>query len=224
MGLPKRLFHEYGPVLPYLVGALIVFIAAVSGFVSLAEEVREGDALAVDVKILELINQLSAPWLDSFFTFATHLGDVIAVAAVGLAACAVLFKKRQHRSVVLLVASVLGAVIISHSLKLLFARPRPELWEALVNVTTFSFPSGHAIASSALALTLAYISWATKWRVAAVITGVVYAFLVGLSRLYLGVHYPSDVVAGWLVSTAWVLIVVGVFHLWSVRKNNAVVN
>lgn len=220
----SRSFRDFLPFTLYITGALFVFIVAVSGFVALADEVREGEALAIDVRILEMINQISTAWLDRFFTVVTWLGDFLFVTAVSVGLCGVLLKKRAYRSVATVASVMLGAVFISQALKLLFARPRPELWEALVHVSTPSFPSGHAIASSALALTVVYFLWSKAWRLSVVVIGVLYVVLIGFSRLYLGVHYPSDVVAGWLVSTAWFVIVVSTIHLWRVYRDKAVVS
>lgn len=210
MPFKNRSLRELIPLTPYMAVALIVFIAALSGLVSLADEVVEGEALAVDVRLLELINQISTPWLDDLFIWITWLGDIIFVAAATTVACAILAKRSRQRAAVFIASSVIGSVIISNSLKLLFARARPDLWQSLVAESTFSFPSGHAIASSTLALSVSIILWRTKWRWSAVTVGVLYVVLVGFSRLYLGAHYPSDVLAGWLVSTCWVLMVGGI--------------
>lgn len=221
MPFKSRSLKELIPLTPYLVVALIIFIAALSGLVSLADEVIEGETLAVDIRLLELINRMSTPWLDNIFIWITWLGDIIFVTAATTVACATLVKKSRQRAAVFIASSVIGSVIISNSLKLLFARPRPDLWQALVTESTFSFPSGHAIASSTLALSTSIVLWRSKWRWSAIAVGAVYVALIGFSRLYLGAHYPSDVLAGWLVSTCWVLIVAGVMSLRLSRLRTA---
>ncbi|MDO4263722.1 MAG: phosphatase PAP2 family protein, partial [Deinococcus sp.] len=105
-----------------------------------------------------------------------------------------------------------SAVALDALMKVLFSRPRPELWPRLVEETSASSPSGHATMSAALATWAALLLWPRlgRWRWLVVPAGILYAGTVGLSRIILGVHYPSDVLAGWLTGLALVL---GVFRL-----------
>ena len=98
--------------------------------------------------------------------------------------------------------------------KQLFARERPSLWESIAPEATYSFPSGHAMGSMTLAAVLILLAWRTRWRwPVALLTGA-FTVLVGLSRVYLGVHYPSDILAGWAAALAWTVgIYATVFHL-----------
>ena len=96
-------------------------------------------------------------------------------------------------------------MLISTVSKLIFGRARPELWESIVSESTYSFPSGHAMASMATVAALLVLyrrRSALPWIAMA---GVIYVIAIGFSRLYLGVHYPSDVLAGWAASIAWVV-------------------
>ena len=87
--------------------------------------------------------------------------------------------------------------------KIFFGRVRPALWTSILPETTFSFPSGHSMISASLAFALVVLLWRTRWRYPALICAVPAVFLVGLSRLYLGVHYPSDVLGGWCAGLIW---------------------
>ena len=100
-----------------------------------------------------------------------------------------------------------GATVMNQVLKYIFERARPQLWEQLVHETSYSFPSGHAMVSAALGLAVVAALWNSRWRWWAVGVATVYILFVGFSRLYLGVHYPTDVLGGWLVSAAWVTAV-----------------
>ena len=93
-------------------------------------------------------------------------------------------------------------------------RMRPDLWLSITPETTYSFPSGHAMASATLAMAIIMLCWPTRARWWVTIVAIVLAVLVGVSRIYLGVHYPSDILTGWIASIAWV---VGIHEL-IVRK------
>ena len=84
-----------------------------------------------------------------------------------------------------------------------FARARPDLWLSLAPETTFSFPSGHAMGSMTLAAVVTALAWNTRWRWPACLAAIAFALLVGMSRVYLGVHFPSDILAGWSAALAW---------------------
>lgn len=190
--------------------AFAVFLVSAAGFVGVVDEVRDGDALPLDQSILRFINGFSNSALDSFFITVTALGGIVAV-TIGTVLIVTLLVIRQWYYRALFVAcGVGGAAIINQVLKLLFERSRPDLWRQLVTETSFSFPSGHAMASSALAASSVVVFWHTRWRIPALIVGAVYIVLVGFSRLYLGVHYPTDVLAGWFVSACWIILLAGI--------------
>jgi len=86
----------------------------------------------------------------------------------------------------------------------LFQRDRPSLWESVSPETTFSFPSGHAMGSMTLAMVAILLAWPTRWRWPVLLAAGVFALLVAASRIYLGVHYPSDILGGWMAEMAWV--------------------
>lgn len=176
-------------------------------FLKLAGEVVEKEQIPFDVAILEMIHtQANTTW-DAVFFAITTAGDVASIIAITIILSAYLYYKKRRRDMVILVASVGGAAVANIVLKLLLQRARPSLWHSSVVETTFSFPSGHAMLSSALIFSLVVILWKTRYRWLAIVGGALFVLLVGLSRLYFGVHYPSDIIAGWSVSMAWVVIV-----------------
>jgi membrane-associated phospholipid phosphatase len=191
----------------------IIFTGLAIGFVGIADEVLEGDTLRVDESILRMINNMSTPALDQFFIIATNFGGVIGIVGISLVVIAVLLKLRKYRDVVFFAVGLYGAVAINTILKLVFERTRPDLWERLVIETSYSFPSGHALASSALALTIIILCYKTKWFIPALIIGGAYGLIIAFSRLYLGVHYPTDIIGGWLISSLWVIAV-----YWMVKR------
>ena len=202
-----------------IVSYIIVFIlyaGLVAIIAKLTDEVLDGDTLAIDVMILESINTLSSPWLEKIMIFVTQFGSVMVVGFVSLLISGFLVYKKHYQRLLTFLASLGGAAGLIVVLKELFARSRPELWDQLVVETSYSFPSGHSLGSAALALTIVALLWATKWRALAIFAAIDYILLIGFSRMYLGVHYPTDVLAGWLIAGAWLVSVLLINHF--VRK------
>ena len=157
----------------------------------------------------------------SFTSFAA-LGSYAFVIIIVTAAVGYLLLTRKFGLALLLIAAEAGGMLFSTLLKELFDRPRPDL-EHAAKVFTASFPSGHATLSAVTFLTLgALLTRATTDRKSKIYfmgTAVVLTIMVGLSRLYLGVHYPSDIIAGWCVGSAWALICWG-GALWLQRRGD----
>lgn len=185
----------------------VVFVASMALFAELVDEVSEGETLAVDEMILRWFKSLHNPWLDQFMSVATDAGGIIGIVSLLTILLGILAYHRRFRAVWQLALGVFGAVGINLILKTIFARTRPDLWEQIVSESSYSFPSGHAMVSSAFALSAVLILWHTRWRRLVVGLAIAYVLFIGASRLYLGVHYPSDVLAGWAMSAGWVMIV-----------------
>lgn len=190
-----------------LLAAYAIFSLCVVGFVKLAQEVREQETVGIDTHILIFINNLSNKFLDALLPVATDIGGAVGVIVLTVIVLALLVYKNEYRRALLIIVSVAGATVLNVILKALFERQRPDLWTQLIHETGYSFPSGHAMASAALGIALVVALWHSRWRWWAAGFAGLYIGFVGLSRLYLGVHFPSDIIAGWLVSGAWVLAV-----------------
>lgn len=186
----------------------LIFLACLIGFGQIADEVHEGETLGIDDAILQTINGFSTSVWDTFFVIVTQLGGVIGIITLTLGLLAVLILRHKRRAAFVLALTVGGAALLNLILKLVFERSRPDLWEQLIVETSYSFPSGHAMLSAALGLVVIYIFWATRYRWPVAVAASLYVLVIGLSRLYLGVHYPTDIVAGWLVSGVWLVAVV----------------
>lgn len=187
----------------------LLFLIPVVTFIKIAVETRDRDPLSgsLDVRILQAIHTISTPSLDRLIVHVTNFGGVAAIIFATLIAAVILFIVHKRRAMAILLIGVGGAAIINALLKMSFQRIRPSLWVPIITEKSYSFPSGHAMLSSALALSVILILWKTRWRWIAVTAGTIYIVIIGFSRLYLGVHYPSDVAAGWLVSFVWLLTV-----------------
>lgn len=202
-----------------LLTAGLLFWVPVIIFIVLAEEVREKEPIPGDSAILQWLNQHSSPELDKAAVILTDTSGSLQAAVLSAIIITVLLALGRKRAGVMLLFSIGGASVINVLLKLFFARDRPDLWATVVTETSYSFPSGHAMGSAALAFGIIALLWDTKWRYPALVAGSLYTFLIGMTRLYLGVHYPTDVVAGWAVSLAWVIIVKVVLdHYAALRK------
>lgn len=187
-------------------GATIAF-AATWAFAALAEEMQEGTIQPFDEAVMQWASENRVSWLETFLVELTVLGDwVVVFVVVGVAA---LFLSLAHRrwSVILLLVANIGGIAISLLLKHGFARPRPEFFDWGDPVITASFPSGHAsnaaIAYGTIAYLIARLHHRAIVRYAILVAAALLVILISLSRIYIGVHYPSDIVAGLLFGVAW---------------------
>ena len=146
-------------------------------------------------------------WLKNFMIDISSLGSVSIIVLIVVFVSGFLIIKRDFKLLRVILFAAIGGGIIDLLLKILFTRPRPEIVPHFVNAEFWSFPSGHSIMSSVVYLSLAAIFIPVKMneniKKYFLIFAVVITLLVGLSRIYLGVHYPTDVLAGWLLGTAW---------------------
>ena len=215
-----RVFHAVGIAtwrrlaISFLAFALPVFL-----FVQLADEVRDQETASFDKNVLLSVNSISNDALDAFVVATTDLGYVWWVAFATIVAASLCVRAHRYKGALIIVVGVVGSAVMNLLLKLFFQRDRPELWERLVTENSFSFPSGHAMASASLAMVLIVVLWPTKWRYPAMVLGGIYMIYIGFTRMYLGVHYPTDILAGWLVAAAWVAISVAVINKLFVKKS-----
>jgi membrane-associated phospholipid phosphatase len=174
-------------------------------FGMLAEDVVEKEIFFFDKPILLYIHSHANPLLDAVMIFFTRAGSAFALVPFNVLVFLYLLRRRDRMQAVFWVLAVGGAALLNGLAKHVFARTRPELWVSALPETTFSFPSGHAMQSMAVAAGLVVLAWHSRWRWPVALIGACFVFLVGLSRVYLGVHFPSDILAGWAASLAWVV-------------------
>lgn len=192
----------------YIALAFVATLLGLLAFAGIAELVQEGVTQPTDEAILRWLQGWHSPSLDVAAMEVTALGSTLVLAMVVLASTAFLWMSHHRYSVALLWIAVAGGGVLNSVLKEIFDRPRPEVFEWVAPYAGFaSFPSGHAMSSMIVYSTLAYLVVRlepTRWmrRLTLAIAALV-IILVGLSRLYLGVHYPSDVLAGFIAGFAW---------------------
>jgi len=157
-----------------------------------------------DDAILLWLHAHSSPALNAFFLFVTQGGRALVVVPFCIGVLIYLWLQGRRDDAIFFGVATFGAMFLTLAAKVFFGRDRPALWPSIAPEPTFSFPSGHAMGTMAVTATLLILLWPTKWRWPSVVIGVVFVALVALSRLYLGVHYPSDILAGWCAALVWV--------------------
>lgn len=216
----REKFHSQNEDLPYYLTILIsgmLFIVALNGFVELTEELAENELNAFDDAVTAFVISFRSEWLTDFFIFATHLGDRNAyIVFTILLAAFFLIKHRSWKFIFQTTLVLIVATLSNIVLKRVINRARPTL-DHLVTVNTLSYPSGHAMSAMAfygflifLCLRYTIPRW-IRHLLASML--VLLIFSVGLSRIYLGVHYPSDVAAGFIGGLIWVAFCAVVFSI-----------
>lgn len=192
------------------------------GFGELVDELREGEAFPFDEPVLLFAHDMARAGFDRFFLLASDLGYTGVIVADTVLVLALVLGRRLRASLFAAVATV-GSMLLNVAAKHAFARVRPALWDSIAPETTFSFPSGHAMGSITLAWVVVLLWWhldgrwrAWRWPVAAL--ALAFTLAVGLSRIYLGVHYPSDILAGWTAATVWTLGTYGLIYARGHRR------
>jgi membrane-associated phospholipid phosphatase len=179
-------------------------------FLKASSEIQENEGFPGDQSLLRWLHAHASPSLDTLSLTLTRAGGPLPMS--GLAVLIFWYLWRQpHRRAWFFAMALGGAMLLNVLAKAVLGRVRPAFWHSLAPETTPSFPSGHAMGSLALVLTLFLLLRHSRWRWLSWTLGLLFVLGVGWSRMYLGVHYPSDVAAGWVASTAWVLSVYFLF-------------
>jgi undecaprenyl-diphosphatase len=203
-GVAKNFYATFGIFL--LAGGLIAVLGTYL-FAKFAGHVRSGSTQAFDNAVLQWIAQYRTPTLDAVMLEITFLGTGVVVLMIVAISGMFLWLTKHKYSALLLLISTAGGLLLNNLLKAGFGRPRPHLVEWGTQAMTWSFPSGHAMSASVVYGTVAYLAARLQQRhahrVATLICAAILIVLIGFSRLYLGVHYPSDVFAGVIIGLAW---------------------
>jgi len=191
----------------FLVAGTAIALGGTYGFAKFAGHVRSGSTQAFDDTVLRWLSQHRTGTLDAIMLEITFLGTgTVVMMIVGISAM-FLWLTRHKYSAVLLLLATFGGIALNNLLKLGFSRPRPQIVEWGTQASSWSFPSGHAMSAAIVYGTVAYLAARLQrrhvTRVLTMVVAVLMILLISISRLYLGVHYPSDVIAGLIIGTAW---------------------
>lgn len=211
---PRRRLERHE--LTWLIGGVVV-CGLLYAFVALAGEVMAGDTRALDTRILQALRKADDPaipigpaWLEAALLDLTALGGPTVITLVVTAVVGFLCLQTRYRTAIVVAAAAISGEVVNQLLKQLFMRPRPDVVPHLRDVTTASFPSGHAMESAIVYLTLGVmlmrIAERRLTKIYCLGVAVLVTLLVGISRVYLGVHYPTDVLGGWMLGFIWASI------------------
>jgi len=200
-----------------VLAAIVTIVTAVWLFVSIADKVRDGDTLSFDQWAVQMLRQPENPsvpigpaWLEVVGRDLTALGGITFLALLTMSVIGYLWLRKMYAAGLLVLGITISASLLSITLKGYYQRPRPDLVPHLTEVYTSSFPSGHAMLSTVVFLTLGTLlgRFTEERRLRAYFLGLALTLclLVGVSRVYMGVHYPTDVLAGWVAGLVWGLI------------------
>ncbi len=194
------LVRHYRSLLLLLLGVIV----PLKIFGELAEEVWEKEGgFPWDEPILLAIHSTAAPQLDTVAITLTQFGVFWGVVPASVIIALVLGRRQRWRSLTYFLTTVVGGGTINIAAKLLLQRVRPTLWESPAPELDYGFPSGHAMASMTFVVALVILLGGNRWNWLVATLGGLFVLAIGWTRLYLGVHYPSDILAGWTASIAW---------------------
>jgi membrane-associated phospholipid phosphatase len=209
---PRVAPHAAWRILLLFLGVLLPLF----GFGVLADNVLEQELFAFDAPIQLFMHGQANGVFDAITVWSSRAGSAWGLVPLNTLVAVWLYRRGALRQTWFWLLATAGAATLNLVAKYSFARPRPSLWVSISPETGYSFPSGHSMAIMALAAAVVCLVWhERRWRPIALAAGSMLVLLIGSSRIYLGVHYPSDVLAGWLASLAWV---VGLAVLMRPRK------
>ncbi len=216
MQLLWRGFASHCRLETWILMSVLTISVLLFAFGLIAQEVSEGELLTFDKSVMRALRNPANPsipigplWLQEAARNITSLGSTIVLGIISLAVVGYLFLARKTAEAWLILGAVLGGIALNNLLKFAFARARPDFVSPAARVFTTSFPSGHATLSAITYLTIGALLAQTHssftirlyfMSLAAFLT-----VLIGLSRIYLGVHFPTDVLGGWCIGAAWAM-------------------
>ncbi|XRG80394.1 phosphatase PAP2 family protein [Rossellomorea sp. GAMAL-10_SWC] len=202
--------------------AFLISLLSLFGFGLMALLVSNHSIYHFDSTVINFIQGLESPAITSFMKIITFLGSSVFIILLSISILYFLYKVLNHRSeLILFVAALIGSNILCVLLKLFFHRARPDL-HRLIEISGYSFPSGHATNAMTVYGILTFILWRNirtkSGRSLLIITSLIMILLIGISRIYLGVHFPSDVIAGYFTGGFWISTAIWYYQRYKERQ------
>lgn len=200
---------------PLLVVGFAGLVGCALGLAVVASAIQRSETYAVDTFGNTYIHGFQSPVMDVVMIAATEIGRDLGLVAIATVVSIVLIRAKRDREALFIAVVLGGSILLNWAMKLFFHRARPVVPWA-VTPADYSFPSGHSMNSMALGLAIALVVWrlaGPRWGAVAFVAGCLAAGVIGLSRVYLGAHYPTDVLGGFATAALWAGIVVGVFRV-----------
>ena len=194
---------------------IIIYVVA-----EISDEVLDKEAFAFDKTILLWIHQFANPTLDRIMVLITHFNDPTTVTLIAIFILAILIWRHYYSEAKIFAIDCLGGVVLSYGLKSVFGKLRPDLWQSPIEDLSYSYPSGHALGSTVLYGFIAYLI-ATRYPQFSwlIYTGTVCLIVaIGLSRLYLGVHWPTDIIGGYGIGFLWLTFCITMLKLQKMKQ------
>ena len=223
----REKFHQYDVTLPYVITvfiALIVVVVGINIFIELTETLKSDLLADYDHQITEYVISFRSPALTEYFIFITHVGDVYGYAVVLILLTIMsIFVFKHWKYTVQIVFVLLLSALSNLILKRFVDRARPGI-EHMVSVETLSYPSGHAMSAMAFYGFLMFLFYRFKinifLKIGVILLLALLIFSIGLSRIYLGVHFPSDIAGGYIAGFIWVVFCVLLFNVIDVFRRD----
>ena len=187
---------------PHRRAAFAALVAGLAAFALIAAFVVSGTSAALDTAVNAAFAAHRSPAATDFFRGYTGAGQWFVITAAAVAVIAALTATSRRRAALFLGVAVGAALSLDPLLKVIYGRARPPAANAAIEVGGLAFPSGHSLASATLALAIVVVAWPTRWRLPAAAVSLAFAVLMGLSRVYLGVHWLTDVLGAWALAVA----------------------
>lgn len=205
-----------------LLWAFLISVISLIGFSLMAIVISLKDILAFDRVIMSFIQGLETPSLTAIMKFFTLMGSFKMIALIAIIVIIFLYIVLKHRSeLILFTIVIIGARILNRFLKEFFQRTRPD-FHRLIEIGGYSFPSGHAMNAMAAFGILTFLLWrhilSRRGRTFLIVLSSLFILMTGISRIYLGVHYPSDIIAGYLASGFWVAMAIWIYQKYKEKR------
>ncbi|MEH7413814.1 phosphatase PAP2 family protein [Neobacillus drentensis] len=207
----------------HLALAFLISVVCIIGFSLMSLWISDHKIVQFDTIVISAIQGMESPALTSVMKFFTFIGSAPFVIVMSFGILFFLYKVLKHRvELILFIASILGSAALNTLLKHLFHRIRPNL-HRIIDIGGFSFPSGHAMNAFSVYVIITFLLWRhipRKWgRTLLILFSFFMILAIGVSRIYLGVHYPSDIVGGYFASGFWLAIAIWTFQFYKEKRN-----